>query len=430
MSSELGSLPFNAASQLAFSPDGRLLASSGGGFDTVYIWHAETAEEVAKFTNASPIRHSPFIPLSFSPNGILLACATPDNTLSVWDVEGGERIAYLTGHTALISGVSFSQCSQFLTSGDRGGTLREWDINSRQQVRVSSEYAKYQVTPFYLPDGALLAAGAYDTTLTVWNVKRNKKLGILEYKERLNAIRFANTGLRLAIADIHTIRVWNVEECSTIETGSHEHTAPCTSVKFSPDGEYLAAGYWTGGIRLWDVEHLEPMVKFPDGGTDLIRSHSIDFSPGGKKLASSSYDTTVKVWDIGRPDAPIAEFKGHQKAVYAVAFSPKSDLLVSADAAGILIAWDMLHGDKQRTLTGHTDWICSVAFSPDGKRLAIASHGNTAQVWDVEHWKQAAKLSLTLPLDTAKYKGDARGIERALKNGWKMKWKALSKSGQ
>ena len=134
---------FNAASQLAFSPDGRLLASSGGGYDTVYIWHAENGEEVAKFANASPIRHSPFIPLSFSPDGKLLACATPDNTLSVWDVEAGERIAYLTGHAALVSGVSFSPCSQFLTSGDRGGTLREWDINNRQQVRVSAEYAKY-----------------------------------------------------------------------------------------------------------------------------------------------------------------------------------------------------------------------------------------------------------------------------------------------
>ena len=405
---------FNAASQLAFSPDGQLLASSGGGYDTVYIWHAETGEEVAKFANASPIQHSPFIPLSFSPNGKLLACATPDNTLSVWDVEVGERIAHLTGHTALVSGVSFPPCSQFLTSGDKGGTLREWDINSRQQVRVSSEYAKYQVTPFYLSDGALLAAGVYDSTLAVWNVGRNKKLGTLEYNQRLNAICFSNTGLRLAIAGTRTIQVWTVEECSTIETVIHEHTAPCTSVKFSPDGETLAAGYWTGGIRLWDVEHLEPLVTFPDGDSDLIRSRSIDFSPGGNKLASSSYDTTVKVWDIGKPDAPIAEFKGHQKAVYAVAFSPKRDLLVSADAAGMLIAWDMPHGDKRRTLTGHTDWICSVAFSPDGKRLAIASRDNTAQVWDVEHWKQVAKLPLTLPLDTAKYKGDARGIRRAL----------------
>ena len=174
-----------------------------------------------------------------------------------------------------------------------------------------------------MPDGALLAAGAYDTILAVWDVGRNKKLGTLEYKERLNAIRFANEGLRLAIAGTCTVQVWTVAECSTIETVIHEHTAPCTSVKFSPDGETLAAGYWTGGIRLWDVEHLEPLVTFPDGDSDLIRSRSIDFSPGGNKLAFSSYDTTVKVWDIGRPDAPITEFKGHQKAVYAVAFSPK-----------------------------------------------------------------------------------------------------------
>ena len=418
---------FNAASQLAFSPDGQLLASSGGGYDTVYVWHAETGEEVAKFTNASPIRYSPFIPLCFSPDGNLLACSTPDHTLSVWDVKAGERIAYLTGHTTWVSGVSFSPCSRLLSTGDYEGTLREWDIASGQQVRVSSECAKHSVKPFYLPDGTLLATGRYDTTLVVWDIGRNKKLGTIECKQRLNAIRFSNEGLRLAIAGVRTIQVWIVEAPATTETIVHEHTPSCMSIKFSQDGETLAAGYGTGGgIRLWEVERRETRARFGAGDSDVIRS--IDFSHCGSKLASGSSDTTVKVWDVGRVgtdgppsvatsyiDEPITELKGHQKGVYVVAFSPKGDVLVSADAAGILTVWDMPHGDKPHTLTGHTDWIWSAAFSPDGRLLASASDDKTARVWDVEHGKQVVQLPLTLPLDTAKYKGDAFGIRRALK---------------
>ena len=113
---------------------------------------------------------------------------------------------------------------------------------------------------------------------------------------------------------------------------------------------------------------------------------------------------------------PIAELKGHQQVVYLLPrFSPKGDVLISADTAGILTVWDMPHADKPRTLTGHTDWIWSAAFSPDGRLLASASTDKTARVWDVEYGNQVAQLPLTLPLDTVKYKGDARCIRRALK---------------
>ena len=154
-----------------------------------------------------------------------------------------------------------------MSSGDWEGTLREWDIASGQQVRVSSEYANHSVKPFYLPDGTLLAAGRSETTLAVWDVERDKKLGTLECKQRLNAIRFSNEGLRLAIAGVRTIQVWTVETRSTTETIIHEHTPSCMSIKFSPDGETLAAGYGTGGgIRLWDVERRETRTRFGAGG--------------------------------------------------------------------------------------------------------------------------------------------------------------------
>lgn len=92
----------NNVSRLAFSADGQRLACSGGHYDTVYVWHAETGEPLAEFTVDDAPKKGPLprIPIAFSPDGVLLACATPENTFSVWDLTAGERIACPTGHTA------------------------------------------------------------------------------------------------------------------------------------------------------------------------------------------------------------------------------------------------------------------------------------------------------------------------------------------
>ena len=147
----------------------------------------------------------------------------------------------------------------------------------------------------------------------------------------------------------------------------------------------------------------------------MIRS--IDFSPCGNKLAATSYDKIVRVWDLEKPDAPPAELIGHQTYLYALAFSPKGDLLVSADSNGVLGLWDVEHGYELQMFTEETDWIWSIAFSPDGKHLASAHHHKkNARLWDIENGKQITELSLVLPQDTSKYKGDARTIQMIL--GW------------
>ena len=144
-------------------------------------------------------------------------------------------------------------------------------------------------------------------------------------------------------------------------------------------------------------------------------TRSVDFSPCGNKLAATSYDKTVRVWDTEKPDAPLAELVGHQAVLYAVAFSPKGNLLVSADAKGALGVWDAAHDYELQTFTEETDWIWSIAFSPDGKYLVSAHEEKRAILWDTKTGKQITELSTNRPRDTAKYKGDDRQIQRTLK---------------
>ena len=333
------------AHQLLFSPDGQHLAASGGRYGAVYVWHPDTGKQVAKLTFENMPEKGPvyFIPLAFSPDGNTLASASPENTFSLWDIQAGERISLFTGqHTAPVSALTFSPCGQFLVSVDRDGAAYEWNFKEgiatahSPRASVPLTYAESRPRPklVYLADGTLLAAGVNDNTLTVCDAKRGDKLGTLRNEQRPYRISFSPKGSQLAIVDTDKIQTWNIGEPTPRTTIIRGHTSVCGSVKFSPDGQTLAAGYWSGDISLRDVQELKLRTTFRCEGLDMIRS--IDFSPCGNKLAATSYDKTVRVWNLEEPNALPAELTGHQAVLYAVVFSPKGDLLVSADANGVL----------------------------------------------------------------------------------------------
>ena len=408
------------SARLVFSPDGQRLAFDHG--NAVSVRHLETGEQVAEFTvEAESQSHGRLFiaPLAFSPDGNLLASATPENTFSIWDIESGARIAYLTGHTAPVVALVFSPCGQFLISGDMNGGLYQWDFNESIVKGESScfsvlpIYAKSYPKLMYFTDGTLRVAAKDGTILTVWDVNSGGKLGILRVEPGTYRIGFSSTASQMAMVNSDKIQMWNIGEAAPQATVIRGHTLTCGAVKFSPDGKTLAAGYWSGDISLWDVQGLEQQATFRCEGLDMIRS--IDFSPCGTKLACSSYDTTVRIWHIQELDAPPVELLGHQATLCAVAFSPKGNLLVSADSKGVLGLWDVQYDNELQMFTEETDWIWSISFSPDGKSLASAHYRISPQLWDIESGEQMTELSLTLPQDISKYKGDARGIQSFLK---------------
>ena len=411
---------FDRAFEIVFSPDGQCLASSGGRYDAIYIWHLETGEQIAKFAvdeELQPRYYPTRIPLTFSPDGKLLTGATPENTFSVWDIETGERVAHLTGHSAIVIALLFSPCGEFLTSADWDGCLQKWEpdkltANEPQPIITSMPEATRLVQYAYSADGVLLAAMASGTTLTVWDVERIRKVATLTYKEIVQRFRFSQTGSQLVIGGTDTIRTWSIGDLAPQSPAIRDHDSVCGAVAFSPDGNKLAAGYWSGKIHLRDVQALKLQTTFKCEGLNTIRA--IDFSPCDNKLAATSYDKIVRVWDFGKPDRPPVELTGHQAVLYALAFSPKGNLLVSADANGVLDVWDVEQDYELQTFTEDTDWIWSIAFSPNGKYLASAHHEEKARLWDIESGKLITELSSNRPRDTSKYKGDDRQIQEIL----------------
>ena len=277
--------------------------------------------------------------VAFSPDGMLVATSSGDQTARLWDTATGLLIRTLTGHTRAVNGVAFSPDGTLLaTSGSIDKTARLWDTATGQPVRTLIGHTQAVNGVAFSPDGALLAtSGSIDQTARLWDTASGRAVRTL--------------------------------------TG---HTSRVAGVAFSPDGTLVATSSGDQTARLWDAA-TGRIFRTLTGHTSRVAG--VAFSPDSTLLATSSGDQTARLWDTATGCA-IRTFTGHTDIVNGVAFSPDGTLLAtsgSGDQTARL--WDAASGRLVHTFTGHTDTVNGVAFSPDGTLLATSSGDQTARLW-------------------------------------------------
>ena len=179
------------------------------------------------------------------------------------------------------------------------------------------------------------------------------------------------------------------------------HSKRVNFLVFERGGKILASGANDGQVKLWDVTTAEPreMTALPVGfGVSFVA-----FSYDGKTLAASGFSAPIKRWDLSKIEAPIElaplEAKdGHTGWVLALAFSPRTNLLISASVGGEMIAWDLASDPKgfsPRKLAhprGSIGIVNAVGFAPDGQTMLSAGTDNNITLWDLSGRGQPLKL--------------------------------------
>jgi WD40 repeat protein len=349
--------------------------------------------------------------VAFSPDGRLLASASWDNNIQLSNTEDPNNPQPvgkpLQGHTSFVTSVAFSPDGKTLASSSMDKTVRLWDLTTPADVKEltapltgSGEVDGYGVA--FSPDGRTLAAASDDGRVRLWDVtdRRAPHAGAVlsGHTGPLKAIAFSPNGHVLASAsNDKSVRLWDVAD----PTHPQQVGPPLTgftsvtyTVAFDPAGSLLAASGEDGAIQLWNV--TDP--AHPIRGAGPIAGHngtswSLAFSPDGTILASAGMDGTAKLWNLldpAHPTAlgqPLAEPSG---GLTSVTFHPGGRYLATGGVSGAIALWTLPTG----IIPNHAGRINSPAFSANGTVMATASD-NVAQLWtNADHLTRAATLRL------------------------------------
>ena len=289
-------------------------------------------------------------------------------------------------HSSVVCCVRFSKDGKFIATGCNK-TTQVFNVETGELVAKliddsSNSETKEEDTPSsngdlyirsvcFSPDGKLLATGAEDRLIRIWDLTTKRIIKVLRgHEQDIYSLDFFPDGDRLVSGSgDRSVRIWSLRsgQCSltlSIEDG-------VTTVAVSPDGKLIAAGSLDRTVRVWDsttgflVERLDSGNDNGNGHEDSV--YSVAFSNTGNQIASGSLDRTVKLWNLdGKLDKNSsceATYIGHKDFVLSVCCTPNNEYILSGSKDRGVIFWDQASANPLLMLQGHRNSVISVAVS-------------------------------------------------------------------
>lgn len=274
--------------QLVWSPDGAILALSHQG--GVWLWEQGFGKTPTRRleTDGAPVKG-----IAFSLDGRLLVTGHEDGMVWIWDVASGTAVHRLSQHTGEVNRVAFSPDGRQIASVGRDMRVVVAAVNAPEQTTVLDGHTGEVTSVAWAGD--VLASGARDKTLRLWDVKGQNEQVLISFEDWLR------------------------------------------DLAASADGRFLAAACKDGTMALIEMLTAETMRVFEahEGGADAVA-----FSPDGALLVTGGRDNLVRVWDVqGESEQPLVTLEGHRKPVLTVAFHPAGSFIVSGSGDNSVRLW-------------------------------------------------------------------------------------------
>lgn len=404
---------------VAFGPDGKTIASSGG--KEIHVWDAATGKLLHTLAGHSqPVRG-----LAFGPDPNTLISGGDDRKVIVWDVAKEKPAVTFPEQAQRIEAVAVGGKGKLIATINAAGEMVVYPLGGDKKdklisVPAATDGGQIGLGVAFAGDGGsvLVCGGDSKAKLIAGPDPAGGASGsgtpvrsYLGHSDKLNALGATPDGKLLVTGgNDKTVRVWEIGTGKPLWT-FQGHTEKVTAIAVRPDGKQAASGSEDGSVRVWPLSASDEHRAFTEA-TDALWTVAV--SPDGQRVAAAGADRTIRVYDAaGKVEKTLT---GHKGAIPAVVFLGNTSL-ASASGDKLVKVWDLVTGSA-KDLKGHAAAVLAVAADDAGKLLVSGSVDKSVKGWDptsqVPLWTWEGKSAVC----TVAVRKDGKRVAVGTADGW------------
>ncbi len=266
------------------------------------------------------------------------ASASNSPKIELWQLNSGQRIGALVGHTDQVNCLIMSPSGQTLISGSKDRTIRFWDLKKKQIVRTfGGQFDDHlsEITHLAIsPDNQILLSCDLDNSLKIWDINYARVLKNVFFSADVTCLTIHPHGQLFCSGGLESqVKIRQIKDGQVIR--SLNNTSGVSSLAFSPDGKLLATGGFNCQINLWDLV-TGKVIYTLEGHQERVST--ILFDTDGQSLISGSWDQTIKLWDLVT-GKQIVSVQAHAEKINTMAIAGDYRTLVSGSADRTIKLW-------------------------------------------------------------------------------------------